>query len=125
MSLAKSLSQVSKVNVVTFSRSLFTVGKGMQEMTSKDIPNTSERFGNSEGKSGWKWEKKDGVEAVGMGGKTADLATEIKPDVGKEEKAKYKNPEYFGYNEVSFYDVEKSFEKQRGPQPKSGLTEYW
>ena len=42
-----------------------------------------------------------------------------------EEKAKYKNPEYFGYNEMSFYDVEKSFEKQRGPQPKSGLTEYW
>ena len=51
--------------------------------------------------------------------------TEIKPDVGKEEKAKYKNPEYFGYNEMSFYDVEKSFKNQRGPQPKSGLTEYW
>jgi hypothetical protein len=125
MLLAKWLSQVSKLNVVTFSRSLFTVGKGMQEMTSKDIPNTSERFGTSEGESGWKWEKLDGVEAVGMGGKTADLATEIKPEVGKEEKAKYKNPEYFGYNEMSFYDVEKSFEKQRGPQPKSGLTEYW
>ena len=56
---------------------------------------------------------------------SADVATEIKPDVGKEEKAKYKNPEYFGYNEMSFYDVEKSFGKQRGPQPKSGLTEYW
>jgi hypothetical protein len=71
MSLAKCLSQVSKLNVVIFSRSLFTVGKGMQEMTSKDIPNTSERFGNSKGESGWKWGKKDGVEAVGMGGKTA------------------------------------------------------
>ena len=71
MLLAKCLSQVSKVNVVTFSQSLFTVGKGMQEMTSKDIPNTSERFGNSKGESGWKWGKKDGVEAVGMGGKTA------------------------------------------------------
>ena len=71
MLLAKWLSQVSKLNVVTFSRSLFTVGKGMQEMTSKDIPNTSERFGNSKGESGWKWGKKDGVEAVGMGGKTA------------------------------------------------------
>ena len=40
-------------------------------MTSKDIPNTSERFGTSEGESGWKWEKIAGVEAVGMGGKTA------------------------------------------------------
>ena len=75
MSLAKCLSQVSKVNVVTFSRSLFTVGKGMQEMTSKDIPITSERFGNSKGESGWEWKNIDGVEAVGMGGKTADLAT--------------------------------------------------
>ena len=71
MSLAKCLSQVSKVNIVTFSRSLFTVGKGMQEMTSKDIPNTDERFGNGHGESGWKWEKIEGVEAVGMGGKTA------------------------------------------------------
>ena len=43
----------------------------MQEMTSKDIPNTDERFGNGHGESGWKWNKIDGVEAVGMGGKTA------------------------------------------------------
>ena len=43
----------------------------MQEMTSKDIPNTDERFGNGHGESGWKWNKVDGVEAVGMGGKTA------------------------------------------------------
>ena len=40
-------------------------------MTSKDIPNTDERFGNGHGESGWKWEKIEGVEAVGMGGKTA------------------------------------------------------
>ena len=40
-------------------------------MTSKDIPNTDERFGNGHGESGWIWEKVDGVEAVGMGGKTA------------------------------------------------------
>ena len=40
-------------------------------MTSKDIPNTDERFGNGHGESGWKWNKIDGVEAVGMGGKTA------------------------------------------------------
>ena len=43
----------------------------MQEMTSKDIPNTDERFGNGHGESGWKWNKIAGVEAVGMGGKTA------------------------------------------------------
>ena len=43
----------------------------MQEMTSKDIPNTDERFGNGHGESGWKWNKIEGVEAVGMGGKTA------------------------------------------------------
>ena len=71
MSLGKCLSHISKVNIVTFSRSLFTVGKGMQEMTSKDIPNTDERFGNGHGESGWKWNKIAGVEAVGMGGKTA------------------------------------------------------
>ena len=55
----------------------------------------------------------------------SDLATEIKPDVGKEATAKYQGPEYFGYNNMSFYDIEKSCEKQRVPQPKSGLTEYW
>ena len=56
---------------------------------------------------------------------STDLATEIKPDVGKEKTAKYQSPEYFGYNDMSFYDIEKSCEKQRVPQPKSGLTEYW
>ena len=56
---------------------------------------------------------------------SSDLATEIKPDVGKEKTAKYQSPEYFGYNDMSFYDIEKSCEKQRVPQPKSGLTEYW
>lgn len=56
---------------------------------------------------------------------STDLATEIKPDVGKEKTAKYQSPEYFGYNDMSFYDIEKSCEKQRVPQPKSGLSEYW
>ena len=50
-------------------------------------------------------------------------ATEIKPEVGKDKE--YKAPEFFGYNDMSFYDIEVSVEKQRCPQPKSGLTEYW
>ena len=55
---------------------------------------------------------------------SAGLATEIKPDVGKEEGKNYKSPEYYAYNDMSFYDIEKSVEG-RVPQPKSGLTEYW
>lgn len=58
-----------------------------------------------------------------MGGKSAGKATEIKEEVGKDKE--YKSPEFFGYNDMSFYDIEKSVEKQRCPQPQSGLTEYW
>ena len=56
---------------------------------------------------------------------STDKATEIKPSVGKGENDAYQSPEYFAYNEMSFYDIEKSVENQRVPQPKSGLTEYW
>merc|ERR1711881_582985 len=73
---------------------------------------TPERFGSPNGESGWKWEKG----GVGMGGKTADKATEAKPSVGKAENDAYKSPEYFAYNEMSFYDIEKSVENQRVPQ---------
>ena len=58
----------------------------MQEMTSKDIPNTDERFGNGHGESGWKWNKIEGVEAVGMGGKTAgkkSILNQVSWKVGK------------------------------------------
>ena len=58
-----------------------------------------------------------------MGGKDKGVATEVKPDMGKDKT--YKSPEFFGYNDMSFYDIEASVEKQRCPQPKSGLTEYW
>jgi hypothetical protein len=34
-------------------------------------------------------------------------------------------PEYYAYNPYSFFDVEKDMVKQRLPQPKSGLTEFW
>jgi len=78
-----------------------------------------DRFGTDKGESGWKWEKN----GVGMGGKDKGVATEIKPDLGKDKT--YKAPEFFGYNDMSFYDIEASVEKQRCPQPKSGLTEYW
>lgn len=78
-----------------------------------------ERFGADGGVSGWKWEKG----GVGMGGKDKGVATEVKPDMGKDKT--YKSPEFFGYNDMSFYDIEASVEKQRCPQPKSGLTEYW
>lgn len=51
------------------------------------------------------------------------LATEIKPDVGKGKK--YQVPEYFKYNQYSYFDVEKDMVKDRVPQPKSGLTDFW
>ena len=50
-------------------------------------------------------------------------ATEIKAEVGKDKE--YKSPEYFAYDDMSFYDIEKSVVDQRCEQPKSGLTEYW
>ena len=54
---------------------------------------------------------------------STDIAAEAKPTVGKDKE--YKSPEYFGYDDMSFYDIEKSVVDQRVPQPKSGLTEYW
>merc|ERR1719189_2088692 len=72
-----------------------------------------------DGESGWKWEKG----GVGMGGKEAGPATQIKEGVGKDKT--YQSPEYFGYDDMSFYDIEKSVVDQRVPQPKSGLTEYF
>jgi len=109
MSLANCLSQISKISATTFCRTLST----------SSIVKSSERFGNDSGESGWVW----GKDGVGCGGKTADVATEIKPSVGKDKE--YKSPEYFGYDDMSFYDIEKSVVDQRVPQPKSGLTEYW
>jgi hypothetical protein len=52
-----------------------------------------------------------------------DKATEAKPDTGKGKK--YQVPEYFSYNPYSYFDFEKDMLKQRNPQPKSGLTEFW
>ena len=60
--------------------------------------------------SGWKWEKG----GVGMGGKDAGVATELKETVGKAKE--YKVPEFFKYNQYSYFDVEKDMEKQRVPQ---------
>ena len=51
------------------------------------------------------------------------LATQIKPDVGKGKA--YQVPEYFAYNNYSYFDVEKDMVAQRVPQPSSGLSEYW
>merc|ERR1719189_3560584 len=98
----------NSISATTFCRTLST----------SSIVKSSERFGNDSGESGWVWEK----DGVGMGGKTADIATEIKPSVGKDKE--YKSPEYFGYDDMSFYDIEKSV-TGRVAQPKSGLTEYW
>ena len=50
-------------------------------------------------------------------------ATEIKDTVGKDKE--YKAPEFFGYDNYSFYDIEKECVDKRCPQPKSGLSEYW
>ena len=51
--------------------------------------------------------------------------TEAKPDTGKGKT--YQVPEFFEFNEYSFYDIEASVVEtgKRCPQPKSGLSEYW
>ena len=53
------------------------------------------------------------------------LATQIKPGVGKEKGKAYQVPEFFTYNNYSYFDVEKEMVAQRVPQPSSGLSEYW
>merc|ERR1712088_471203 len=80
---------------------------------------SNERFGTSEGGSGRTWDKG----GIGMGGKDAGLATQIKPDVGKGKA--YQVPEFFAYNSYSYFDVEKEMVAQRVAQPSSGLSEYW
>ena len=79
----------------------------------------SERFGSADGSSGWKWDKG----GVGMGGKDAGKATEIKDNMGHGKD--YEVPEYFQYNPYSYFDVEKDMVKQRNEQPQSGATEFW
>ena len=37
----------------------------------------------------------------------------------------YQAPEFFKYNAYSYFDVEKDMVKDRVPQPKSGLSEFW
>merc|ERR1711893_163696 len=86
---------------------------------STTLTNACSRFGTDKGESGWKWEKG----GIGMGGKDAGKATEIKDTVGKDKE--YKAPEFFGYDNYSFYDIEKECVDKRCPQPKSGLSEYW
>jgi len=90
----------------------------MTRMFSSDAP---ERFGTASGHSGWFWEKN----GVGMGGKEAGPATEIKEGLGKGKE--YPNPEFFKYNPYSYFDIEKAVVdgKKRVEQPKSGLTEFW
>jgi len=79
----------------------------------------NERFGTSKGESGWKWDKG----GVGMGGKETGPATQIKPGLGKGKA--YQVPEFFEYDQYSYFSIEKDMAAQRVPQPKSGATEYW
>merc|ERR1711974_252684 len=79
----------------------------------------TERIGSGDGSSGWKWDKG----GVGMGGKDAGKATEIKEAVGKGKD--YQVPEFFKYNPYSYFDLETAMVKQRNVQPKSGATEFW
>ena len=51
------------------------------------------------------------------------LATQAKPDMGHGKT--YQVPEFFGYNAMSYFDIEKTMVAQRVPQPSSGLSEYW
>ena len=47
----------------------------------------------------------------------------MKPDVGKGKA--YQVPEFFAYNNYTYFDVEKDMLKDRVQQPKSGLSEFW
>jgi len=80
-----------------------------------------QRFGHSNGDSGWRWDNN----GVGMGGKTAEPATEIKEGLGKGKE--YENPEFFKYDKYSYFDVEKTVvdSNKRVEQPTSNLTEFW
>ena len=53
------------------------------------------------------------------------MGTEAKAELGKDKT--YQAPEFFGYDNYSFYDIEVGVvgEGKRCPQPDSGLTEYW
>ena len=53
----------------------------------------------------------------------AGPGTSVKPDVGKGKA--YQVPEFFAYNNYSYFDVEKDMLKDRVQQPKSGLSEFW
>ena len=86
----------------------------------------AERFGNSGGDSGWRWNNG----GAGVGGKQFGIATGMKEGVGIGEDSVYKVPEYFGHQdkgEYFFYDMEKKLVESgmRVEQPKSGLDEYW
>jgi hypothetical protein len=78
-----------------------------------------QRFGHSGGDSGWRWEKN----GVGMGGKEAGPATEIKEGLGKD----YPNQQFFKYDKYSYFDIEKDVvdSKTRNEQPVSNMTEFW
>ena len=62
---------------------------------------------------------------LGMGGKDAGPGTEAKPGLGKGKE--YEVPEFFEYNQYSYFDIEKQIVdgEKRVEQPQSGLTEYW
>ena len=58
-------------------------------------------------------------------GKDAGPGTEAKEGLGKDKV--YPNPEFFKYNNYSYFDIEKDVvdSNKRVEQPKSGLTEFW
>ena len=62
---------------------------------------------------------------IGMGGKDAGPGTSEKEGLGKGKE--YPNPEFFKYDNYSYFDIEKDVvdSKKRVDQPQSGLTEFW
>ena len=119
--------------------SLLKFGPGLRvaaaRMMSSDAP---QRFGTAKGHSGWTWDNN----GIGMGGiaihnveeqiidiffkgKDAGPGTEAKEGLGKGKV--YPNPEFFKYNNYSYFDIEKDVvdSNKRVEQPNSGLTEFW
>merc|ERR1711902_439060 len=120
--LTDKILEISSLRLKMSAVKLVKTTQAMLPVASRGFSRTGsalERFGSSDGSSGWKWEKG----GIGMGGKDKGVATQAKPEVGKDKA--YKAPEFFKYDKYSYFDAETAMVPKRVEQPKSGATEFW
>ena len=102
----------------------------MRHPRDSELPRvTADGAGTTTG-SGWEVGELDHFGVINNGplilsGKDAGPGTEAKEGLGKDKV--YPNPEFFKYNNYSYFDIEKDVvdSNKRVEQPKSGLTEFW